>query len=142
MGTSVSFDPSMVAPCGINCGTCMACLRVKNKCYGCRVDFHSKRKTCIECSIKNCELLAKTSSGFCYECEIFPCEKMKHIDRRYSTKYRVSLIRNLVTIKEIGMADFLELEIKKWTCPNCGATTSVHRYSCPECSFNIPNQTL
>jgi hypothetical protein len=137
MTTSVSFERSLIAPCGINCGTCMAFLRVKNKCYGCWVDFDSKRKTCCECKIKNCELLAKTSSKFCYECKIFPCEKIKHIDKRYRTKYRASLIQNLVTIKETGITTFLELEVKKWTCPNCGSTLSVHRDHCLVCSFEL-----
>jgi hypothetical protein len=133
MTTSVFFDRSMIAPCGINCGTCMAYLRVKNKCYGCWADFDSKRKTCNECKIKKCELLTKTASKFCFECEIFPCERMKHIDKRYRTKYRASLIQNLITIKEIGITAFLELEVKKWTCPNCGSTLSVHRDSCMAC---------
>ena len=29
MTTSVAFDKSLIAPCGINCGTCLANLRVK-----------------------------------------------------------------------------------------------------------------
>jgi hypothetical protein len=111
----------------------MAYLRVKNKCYGCWVDFDSKRKTCNECKIKNCELLTKTTSKFCYECEIFPCERIKHIDKRYRTKYRASLIGNLVSIKEMGIETFLDKEVKKWACPNCGSTLSVHLYKCPNC---------
>jgi hypothetical protein len=133
MTTSVSFDKTLIAPCGINCGTCMAYLRIKNKCFGCRVDFDSKRKTCNECRIKNCDKLAETSTKFCYECEIFPCERIKHIDKRYRTKYRTSLIQNLITIKDTGIDNFLELEVKKWTCPNCGSTLSVHRDKCLFC---------
>jgi hypothetical protein len=133
MTVSVTFNRSMIAPCGINCGTCKAYLRAKNKCYGCRVDFDSKRKTCNECKIKNCELLVKTSSKFCYECEIFPCDRIKHIDKRYRTKYRTSLIGNLVSIKETGIETFLDNEVNKWTCPNCGSTLSVHLFSCPNC---------
>ena len=133
MTTSVSFDKTLIAPCGVNCGTCMAYLRVKNKCFGCRVDFESKRKTCNECKIKNCDRLEGKSAKFCYECEIFPCERIKHIDRRYRTKYRTSLIQNLVTVKAIGINDFLELEAKKWTCPNCGSALSVHRDKCLSC---------
>jgi hypothetical protein len=136
MTISVTFDRSMIAPCGINCGTCIAYLRVKNKCYSCRVDFDSKRKTCNECRIKNCELLAKTSSGFCYDCELFPCERIKHIDKRYRTKYRAGLIQNLVSIRDTGICSFLEDEVKKWTCPKCGSTLSVHRNNCLVCSYD------
>jgi hypothetical protein len=141
MSASVSFNKLMIAPCGINCGTCKAYLRVRNRCYGCREDFESKRKTCAECRIKNCDMLAKTSFYFCYECEIFPCEKMKHIDKRYRIRYRASLIQNLITIKEIGITDFLKLEEKKWTCPNCGATTSIHCEKCLACSYDLINMS-
>jgi hypothetical protein len=139
MTPSVAFGSSMIAPCGINCGTCMAFLRNKNRCYGCRVEFDSKRKTCTQCKIKNCERLKKTSSKLCYECEIFPCEKIIHIDKRYRTKYRASLMQNLMTIKETGMTNFLELEVKKWTCPECGSTTSIHKNNCLVCSYDLKN---
>ena len=135
MANSVEFDMPLIAPCGINCGTCLAYLRVKNKCYGCRVDFDSKRKTCVECRIKNCEFLAKTNSKFCFECEKFPCERIKHIDKRYRTKYRSGLIQNLLLIKETGINTFLESEVKKWTCPKCGSTLCVHREKCLKCSY-------
>jgi hypothetical protein len=137
MKSPVKFKRSLIAPCGINCGTCMAFLRAKNKCYGCWVDFDSKRKTCNECKIKNCELLTKTSSKLCYECKVFPCERIKHIDKRYRNKYRASLIDNLITIKENGIPYFLELEVKKWTCPSCGSTTSIHRKQCMVCSYEL-----
>jgi len=137
MTTPLTFDESMIAPCGINCGTCMAFLRDKNKCFGCNVDFDSKKKTCTQCKIKNCEQLAMLSSGMCYECDMFPCEKIVHMDTRYRTKYRASTIKNLVTIKEAGMETFLNQEQKKWTCPKCGSTTSVHWFNCPVCSHNL-----
>jgi hypothetical protein len=137
MTNSVIFDKSMIAPCGINCGTCMAYLRVKNKCFGCRVDFDSKRKSCMQCRIKNCDLLVRTPSGFCNECNVFPCNMIKHIDKRYRLKYRASLIQNLVNIKETGITSFLEMEAKKWTCPKCGSTLSVHRNSCLVCSYEL-----
>jgi hypothetical protein len=134
MPPHVSFDRSLIAPCGLNCGTCMAYLREKNKCLGCWVDFDSKRKTCLQCKIKNCDLLAKTNSKFCGECDVFPCERIKHIDKRYRTKYKTSLIQNLLSIKENGIDSFLKQEVKKWTCPNCGSTLSVHRNDCLFCS--------
>ncbi len=137
MNNTVTFDRSLIAPCGINCGTCMAYLRPKNRCLGCRIDFEGKRKTCLECKINNCQLLQKTSSKFCYDCETFPCDKISHIDKRYKNKYHARLIENLLTIKEIGISGFLDQETKKWICPKCGATLSVHRDNCLICNYDF-----
>lgn len=139
MNKQVTFNGSDIAPCGLNCGTCMAYLRTKNRCFGCRTDFDGKRKTCLECKIKNCQFLQKTISGFCFECKIFPCDKIKHIDRRYRTKYHARLIENLLSIKENGMSGFLIDEAKKWTCPKCSATLSVHRDNCLNCNYKLKN---
>jgi hypothetical protein len=134
---TVSFDRSLIAPCGINCGTCYAYLRDNNKCRGCWTDFNGKRITRTNCKIKNCAFLEKTISKFCYECEEFPCLRLKHIDKRYRTKYRASLIQNLETINKIGIADYLLLENEKWKCSNCGSTLSVHLNNCLVCGIDF-----
>ena len=50
---------SLIAPCGMNCGICMAYLREKNKCPGCRGDDTNKPVTRVGCKIKNCEAIQK-----------------------------------------------------------------------------------
>ena len=142
MRNTVTFDKYLIAPCGMNCGSCMAYLRDKNKCYGCWVDFDSKRKTCAQCRIKNCELLLETSSKFCYDCETFPCQWIKHIDKRYRTKYRTSLIQNLLMIKETGITNFLAFESERRTCSNCGSVLSVHKNYCMNCQFELKEKAL
>jgi hypothetical protein len=137
MDPAGSFNKNLLAPCGINCGTCLAFLREKNKCFGCLTDFENKRKSCNQCSIKNCVHLAKTPSKFCYECEIFPCKRLKDIDKRYKTKYRTGLIQNLLTIKENGISNYLRSEVKRWTCPSCGSITSVHSNFCLHCKHEL-----
>lgn len=135
--SGLPFDKSLIAPCGMNCGTCIGYLRNKNKCCGCRPETGFKVNHCHTCSIKNCDFLAKTESDYCYECEIFPCRRLKQLDKRYRTKYHVSFIQNLITIKETGMAEFLLNEVKRWTCPNCRSVISVHRNSCPACNQEL-----
>jgi hypothetical protein len=132
MNNSVVYDRSLIAPCGINCGTCIAYLREKNKCCGCWPDGH-KTNHCYSCSIKNCDKLANTDSKLCNECEIFPCVRIKHIDKRYSLKYKTSLIGNLKAISESGLPDFLIKEAEKWRCSKCGSALSVHRDTCLVC---------
>ena len=134
MSTSVTFDRSMIAPCGMNCGTCIAYLRAKNKCCGCLPASINKPKTRLLCKIKNCENLEKTTSNFCFECETFPCVRLKQLDKRYRTRYNTSFIQNLLTIKESGISDYLVNETNRWTCPNCGSTRSVHRDNCLICN--------
>jgi hypothetical protein len=145
MNHSVVFDRTMIAPCGINCGTCLAFLREKNRCNGCRVIWEDKAKSRVLCRIKNCEQLGLTESGFCYECERFPCKLIKHIDKRYRTKYKISLVQNLLTLKELWMTKYLEAEQDKWSCPNCGAALCVHRDFCLHCKVTIdkkPNWSI
>jgi len=133
MTTGVLFHRINIAPCGINCGTCKAYLRVKNKCSGCMTSSGPKVNHCGNCSIRHCELLEKTSSKFCYDCEIFPCRKIKHIDKRYRLRYKTGLMNNLLTIKTIGIDSYLKNEAGRWRCSACGSLLSVHSDSCAKC---------
>jgi hypothetical protein len=137
MNPSTTFDEFLIAPCGINCGTCYAYLRDKNKCQGCRDNSINKPKTRNLCKIKNCEVRDQIPSGFCYDCNEFPCPRLEHIDKRYRFKYKTSLIQNLLNIKEIGMTDYLNKEIIRWSCPNCGSTISVHKEFCLTCNIDL-----
>jgi len=137
MKPMVSFDKSLIAPCGMNCGTCIAYLREKKKCPGCRVLSNDKAISVQRCIITKCTYLDKTKSKFCYECEKYPCNRMKQLDKRYRTKYGTSFIDNLLMIKEKGITGFLKFESRRRTCINCGSVLSVHRPYCLVCKINI-----
>jgi hypothetical protein len=137
MNQTVSFEKHLIAPCGMNCGTCIAYLRDKNRCPGCRIISSDKTISIKKCLVPDCSNLQKTTSEFCFECEIFPCQRIKNLDKRYRTKYRTSFIENLAMIKEKGLDQFLAFESKRRTCINCGSVLSVHRENCLIC-----NQTL
>jgi hypothetical protein len=134
MEFSDSFDSILVAPCGIYCGACSGYLRTKNKCAGCRTDSEAKPPYCKSCKIVICELRAKTESGFCYECEKLPCQRMKQLDKRYRIRYNTGLIQNLIIIKEKGMTTFLDLEKTKRSCTVCGSIISIHTAKCTTCN--------
>jgi len=131
--TSIIFESTMIAPCGMNCGTCIAYMRTKNRCPGCWYEDKSKHKACAQCIIKNCILLEKTDSKFCYDCPKYPCLRLKQLDKKYRIKYRTSFLENLIMIKEYGLDYFLAFETKRRTCPNCGSTLSVHKDRCLAC---------
>ncbi len=127
----------LIAPCGMNCGICLAFLREKNRCNGCRLNDSQKTSSRTSCIIKNCSKLIVTKSGFCYECEKFPCTRLKQLDKRYQTRYNMSMLQNLKTIESKGLHSFVVSEQKRWVCPNCGATLCVHRELCLECKQDI-----
>ena len=128
----------LIAACGMNCGLCIGYLREKKPCGGCfKKDDLNKPNVCRSCSIVNCESLIKTESGFCYDCDKFPCSRLKKLDKRYRTKYRMSMIDNLNFVRENGMERFLENEQNLWTCDVCGSGISVHRDFCLNCKTEL-----
>src|SRR5512135_2790233 len=111
--TQKSFSLELVAPCGMNCGVCKAylayvhgVLRQRKKvshCAGCR----PRAKNCY--IKRGCETKKLTHGEIqsCSQCDVMPCEKLAHLDRRYRTRYGMSMVENLKTLKEKGMAEFL-----------------------------------
>ena len=130
-----SMQTELIAPCGMNCRLCMAYIRERKACPGCRGEDTNKAKTCAGCKIKNCEELAHSHELYCYSCGNYPCEKIKHIDKRYRTKYGMSMIDNLESIKQLGVSQFLENEASKWRCPQCGEVICVHKPECLTCGY-------
>jgi hypothetical protein len=126
-------NTSLIAPCGMNCSICGAYLREKNKCPGCR-SFNAKEPVSIaRCKIKNCEIIQQGKVKFCFECNNFPCKNLKHLDKRYRTKYYMSMIENLENINRSGIREFLKNEKVRWTCSKCGGTINVHKGYCYSC---------
>lgn len=129
---------NLIAPCGMNCGLCIGHLREKRPCGGCfKKDDENKPKVCRSCVIVNCNLLSETESGFCYDCEKYPCNRLINLDKRYRTKYGMSMIKNLAYIKNHGLEKFLKNEKEKWKCKVCGSGLSVHRDFCINCKTEI-----
>ena len=80
----------------------------------------------------NRETIAEGRSKFCFECEK-TCARLKQLDKRYRTKYGMSMIDNLEFIRENGIDKFLRRQAKKYECPTCGGTVCVHNGRCYEC---------
>jgi len=115
-----------IAPCGMNCDLCLGSIREKNRCPGCR-DLDKKRpRTRTKCTIRNCEELANNKWKYCSErCGKYPCRRLKQLDKRYSTKYGMSMIENLDMIDEKGVREFIANEKKRWI--KDGRIFCVHR---------------
>ena len=111
----------LIAPCGMNCRLCWGYIREKNTCPGCR-DLarpeSRKSRSRSGCVVTNCDRLAGSKSPYCSErCDRFPCARLKQLDKRYRTKYGMSMLANLRRIAEAGIRRFIREEKEKWTCP-------------------------
>ena len=135
------MNQELIAPCGMNCGICSGYLAykydVKSKgirmpyCAGCR----PRDKKCAFLK-KGCNLLLNSQVEYCYECDDFPCERLQHIDNRYHTLFRMSVIENLKCIKENGIGLFLKKEEEKWKCAQCGGAICCHNGICFNCGLD------
>ena len=122
----------LIAPCGMNCRLCSGYTRDKQPCPGCRGDDNLKPKYCVTCRIKNCEKILNTKANYCC-CDRFPCARLKQLDKRYRTRYGMSMISNLGNIRKFGIRHFIRDEKERWTCPECGELICVHKPQCLYC---------
>lgn len=142
MVKSKEMEEELIAPCGMNCAVCSGYLAFKNDvksqgvkmpyCAGCR----PRDKQCSFLK-KRCERLLKGQVQYCYQCPDFPCEHLKHFDKRYRSLYRMSMVENLEYIREHGIEKLLEKEAEKWRCPECGGVICCHNGICFSCGVEL-----
>ena len=128
----------LIAPCGMNCSLCSAYQFRKldlntlgfrrTYCPGCI----PRGKNCLHMKV-SCSLLAEGKVRFCYACPDFPCKRLKSLDRRYRTKYHMSMIENLRHIQEQGIEQFIVEQRDEWACPACGEIRCCHNGLCLHC---------
>ena len=87
----------------------------KKSCSGCRLE--DKQCAFIK---KDCKKLSNKEIKYCLECKDFPCENLKELDKRYRSKYEMSMIENLEYIEKNGINKFIKNEEERWKCPGCG----------------------
>ncbi len=129
----VSMKEDLIAPCGMNCRLCYGYIRPKNPCPGCNAPDGGKPKSCSNCKIVICEKRVQNGWPTCAPCET-PCRRLKDLDKRYASKYHMSMIGNLASIRSEGMPSFLRQQEEAYRCSVCGATVCVHRDECPSCN--------
>lgn len=118
----IEMKAELIAPCGINCALCSAYQRKdthKGYCSGCNAKDDKRKKRVSACKRKICPDRKSGETGFCFECDKFPCKSLKQLDEKYRQKCNVSMIEHLNDIQQKGMAAFLESERIRWTCREC-----------------------
>lgn len=132
----------MLAPCGMDCSHCSGYLNEHYGpagkkvvlCSGCR----ARDKNCAFLK-QHCDLLRRHEIDFCYECDTFPCDRLRRLEERYEKRgWANSFLDNNRRIKEIGPEAFLKEQEARFACPNCGTPTSVHDGLCHKCGRTKP----
>ena len=121
------FRTTLIAPCGMNCAICSAFLRRRTGAGGALTRTAAARRNC---TIAACEQVKRT---YFHDCGNFPCRRLKQLDKRYRTKYHMSMLDNLAAIQKNGIRAFVRSERERWTCADCGGTIDVHHYRCSVC---------
>jgi len=47
----------------------------------------------------------------------------------------MSMVENLIELKEKGMDEFLKIQAEKYSCPTCGDVVCVHDGKCYNCGY-------
>jgi hypothetical protein len=138
-----AIRPELIAPCGMNCALCWA---YQAQQYDLKQQGIN-RKYCPGCiprgehclHMRNwCATVGKGLVRFCFECADFPCARLKRLDKRYSTKYHMSMIGNLIFLRDKGMEAFLNDQEEKWMCGICGKhLVCCHNGLCLECQLDV-----
>ncbi len=134
------MEEELIAPCGMNCNLCSGYLALKHDvkskgirmpyCTGCR----PRNKQCSFLK-KRCSLLAAGKVKYCCECADFPCKNLLHLDGRYRSLYRMSMVENLEMLKGSGIQKLLQSQAERWRCPECGDVICCHNGICFECGL-------
>jgi hypothetical protein len=120
----------------MNCALCSCFHRVPSNCGGCLGTHPDKPATCVDCIIINCHEIDARGGQFCFECDQYPCQRMKNLDKRYRGRYGMSMFENLEIIRRQGLNAFITLEQTRRACPECGALLCVHKAECVYCDAN------
>ena len=135
------MNEELIAPCGMNCAICSGYLAYRHdvKSKGIRIPYCtgciSRDKQCAFLK-KRCKLLINKRVKYCYECDDFPCQKLKRIDERYRKYHRMSMIENLEYVRDNGINQFLVKEKERWKCPGCGGVICCHNGICFNCGLS------
>jgi len=150
----VEIKPELLAPCGLYCGVCAVYIAHRDnnqkfkevltkvykpfikgvediKCTGCLSDGEVF-PVCRSCPIKKC-VQEKNING-CYECEEFPCRYIENFPLEEGKKV---IMRTIPTWREQGTEKFVELEEKRYHCPECGNPLFRGAKHCNKCGISV-----
>jgi hypothetical protein len=158
-------DRSLMAPCGLYCGTCGVYIASRDKnekfraimgnlygtrpeeteCTGCMQSDPSKKVylSCQSCPIRGCVL----SKGYysCHQCGDWPCDAIENFG--YATGRRVMkrtipLWRAAVAEHgdDQGSVEWARAECERYHCPHCGSPLFRGAQRCRACKADVAEE--
>ncbi|MHB8158196.1 MAG: DUF3795 domain-containing protein [Desulfocucumaceae bacterium] len=146
----MSIDSALLSPCGLYCGVCGVLIahrennqKFKEKlgtvygvsadeisCKGCMSD--EPFVFCRTCPIKTC---AK-EKGYvgCHECSDFPCQYINDFPVPVGKKV---IQRAIPRWREVGTEKWVEEEVQRYICPECGYKLFRGAKRCRNCSQTV-----
>lgn len=130
------IDPSLLAPCGLNCGVCSRFQNRKNPCPGCRARLNEPDVYRRKCVMRACT--AVKGIDHCGQCGSAPCKRLKAFEKRYSEGYGISPLSDARFAANAGTTALLERHRQTYTCPDCGGVIDLHYGRCSGCGRQFP----
>lgn len=144
------FNPDTY--CGIYCGACSiaisgnfgrtdrfaACLGHLPKedlaCSGCKSD--TVYAGCSVCSLRRCA--REKAVPHCIDCKDYPCKMYKRwLSAAKFLPHTHEAASSLEIIKHDGAASWLDVQKKRWSCPDCGTPFSWYAAVCYHCGRGL-----
>jgi hypothetical protein len=140
----------LLAPCGLYCGVCAILIadrddnpRFKERLtgvYNVGIDeIHCKGCLsgdlflyCRVCPIRDCTM-EKGIEG-CHRCEDFPCESIEGFPMPVGRKV---MLRAIPEWREMGTEKWVEAEIERYHCPECGYSLFRGAKRCRSCGSPV-----
>lgn len=139
--------------CGLYCGACDVLMAYKNgyqdkiaphlnvepsqiKCHGCKTD--TLFINCKNCKIRNCAI--NRNMEHCIDCDDFPCNLyngLQDFSNQFKLPHLKIISKNLMTIKNIGVNQWLSEQDKQWKCPECQTNFSWYTANCTNCGKDL-----
>jgi hypothetical protein len=146
----MEMDKRLIPPCGLYCGVCGILIAHRDnnmkfkerlstvyhvppdeiKCEGCLSDVVFKY--CVVCPIKTCAK-EKGYEG-CFQCADFPC---KHVDNFPMPVGKKVILRAIPQWKEMGTEKWVQAEIERYHCPQCGNSLFRGAKRCNKCGIAV-----
>lgn len=145
------MNEQLVGACGIYCGACDHYLAGRengkyllkrdtdigrrvadNPCGGCK-NIEKLCQWCKECEIRNCA--SEKSLSHCGMCDQFPCDYFEEF--KNGLLHKQVGYKNIQELTRVGVAEWLEKQEIRWSCPNCGSSFSFYEIQCSSCEKKI-----